>query len=306
LADAAVVIQQGAGTGAEHPIEDELILGREQGAADLVIEDPGVSRRHARFIAEGGSVVVEDLGSSNGTFVNGERIAGPVEVGSGDEVQLGATVLGVQGADAATALIGAGADPTAEHPGPARARRAQPPAGARPAPRRLAPRPSERGNVPALAALFLGPLSILLLLFSTGAAFFVSLPCAIAAIVLGTIGMRNVDRGRAEGHRGLAHLGRVTGIIGAVLSVIALIAFVVVATALDATEDSVSGLIDKVRDEIEGVDTPDLNAPDVNAPDVNAPEVPESGGDSGGAEPGGSEPGGAESGGAESGGSDPG
>jgi pSer/pThr/pTyr-binding forkhead associated (FHA) protein len=275
VADSLLVIQEGARAGDEHPVDGELILGREQGSADLVIDDPGVSRRHARVLADDDGVIVEDLGSSNGTFVNGRRISGPVELAAGDEVQLGATALSVQGADAATAMIPPGADPTAEHPGPAAAPPAQPPPGRRPVPKRLAPRPSEQGNVPAFVAVFLGPLSILLLLFSSGAAFFVSLPCAIAAIVLGAIGMRNVDRGRADSHRGLAQLGRVTGMIGAVLSVLALVVFLVVATALDATEDSLSGLVDQVRDEIEGVETPDINAPDVNPPDS-------SGGESGG------------------------
>ena len=204
-------------------------------------------------------------------------------------------MLSIEGADAATALMPPGTDRTAVHPGPAPAAApAQPPPASRPAPKRLAPHPSERGNIPALAAVFLGPLSILLLLFSSGAAFFVSLPCAIAAIVLGTIGMRTVDRGRADSHRGLAHVGRITGVLGTIPSVIALVVFMVVATALDATEDSLSGLFDQVRDEIEGVDTPDLNAPNVNAPHLNAP-------DSGGVESGSSESGGSESGGSDSG-----
>jgi pSer/pThr/pTyr-binding forkhead associated (FHA) protein len=300
VADSLLVIQKGARAGDEHPVDGELILGREQGSADLVIDDPGVSRRHARVLPDDDGVIVEDLGSSNGTFVNGKRISGPVELAADDQVQLGATVLSIEGADAATAMIPPGADPTAEHPGPPAAPApAQPPPARRPTPKRLAPHPSERGNIPALVAVFLGPLSILLLLFSSGAAFFVSLPCAIGAIVLGTIGMRNVDRGTADSHRGLAHLGRVTGVIGAILSVLALVVFLVVATALDATEDSLSGLVDQVRDEIEGVETPDINAPDVNPPDS-------SGGESGTPDPGSAESGGAESGGAESGGSDSG
>jgi pSer/pThr/pTyr-binding forkhead associated (FHA) protein len=299
---ASLVIHDRAGAGSEHPLDDQLTLGREEGRADLVLDDPGVSRVHARFAVDRGAVLVEDLGSSNGTFVNGMRITGPVELAAEDEVQLGGTVLSVEGADAATALIPPGAERTAEHRGPPPAP-AQPPPAGRPAPKRLAPHPAERGNLPALAAVFLGPLSILLLLFSSGAAFFVSLPCAIAAIVLGTIGMRNVDRGRADSHRGLAHLGRITGWIGAILSVLALIVFLVVAAALDATEDSLSGLIDQVRDEIEGVEAPDLNAPDVSAPDVNPPDsggVESGGSESGGAEAGGPDPGSAESGGAES------
>jgi hypothetical protein len=280
---ASLVIHEGAGAGSEHPVDGELILGREQSSADLVIPDPGVSRRHARMIPQNGSVILEDLGSSNGTYVNGERITGPVELATGDEVQLGDTVLGIQGAGtAATAVMPPGAPATEHHPGPQRPGLAQPPPSSRPAPRRLAPPPHEASNIPALAALFLGPLSILLVFLSTGG-FFIALPCGIAAIVLGTIAIRNADR-RQQSHRGLAVLGRITGWVGTLLSILAVIVFIVVATALDATESSVSGLIDAVRDEIEGIEVPDVNTPDVNAPDVNAPDQSgnEPGGESGG------------------------
>jgi hypothetical protein len=266
---ASLVIHEGAGAGSEHPVDGELILGREQTSADLVIPDPGISRRHARVLPQNGGVIVEDLGSSNGTYVNGERISGPVEIGTGDEVQLGDTVLGVQGTGtAATALMPPGAPATEHHPGPART---QPPPSGRPAPRRLAPPPHQPSNIPALAALFLGPLSILLIFLSTGG-FFLALPSGIAAIVLGTIGIRNADR-RQLGHRGLARIGRITGWIGTLLSILAVIVFIAVATALHTTESSVSGLIDRIRDEIDKVDVPD-----VNPPDVNSPNAPNSGG----------------------------
>jgi pSer/pThr/pTyr-binding forkhead associated (FHA) protein len=261
LADATLVIREGDGAGTELPLDGELVLGREQGSAGLVLDDPGISRRHAAVRALGGAVTVEDLGSSNGTFVNGERISSEVELADGDEVQLGGTVFSVHGGDAATAMMAPGADPTAEHPGPAAAPPRAPapaqPAPARgPVPGRLAPKPDEEGNIPALAAVFLGPLSIFLILFSTGAAFFVSLPCAIAAIVLGNVGTRRVDSGESDSHRALANLGRITGIIGVVLSIVALIAFLVISVALDATEDSLDGIVERVRDEIEGVDAP--------------------------------------------------
>ena len=119
------------------------------------------------------SVTVEDLGSSNGTYVNGERISGPVELGTGDEVQIGATILGVEGdrphrPDA----------PGAPRP---RTRPAAPPCPAAALGRRPAASPHPQpGNIPALAALFLGPLSILLVFLSTGG-FFLALPCGIAA-----------------------------------------------------------------------------------------------------------------------------
>jgi FHA domain len=281
LTAASLVIHEGAGAGSEHPVDGELILGREQASADLVIPDPGVSRRHARILAQNGAVIVEDLGSSNGTYVNGERISGPVQLGAGDELQLGDTILGIEGGTAATAVMPPGARATEHHPGPAPA---QPPPSGRPAPRRLAPPPHEPGNIPAFAALFLGPLSILLVFLSTGG-FFLALPCGIAAIVLGTIGIRNADR-RQRGHRGLAVLGRITGFVGTILAIMAVILFIVVATALDVTENSVSGLIDAVRDEIEGIEVPDVDAPDVNAPDQSG-ESGGSSGESGGGESGG-------------------
>ena len=128
------------------------------------------------------------------------------------------------------------------------------PPGRGPAPRRLAPRPHDDDNVPALAAVFLGPLSIALLLFSTGAAFFVSLPCAIAAIVLGGIGVRRIDQGRSDAHRALARIGRASGILGALLSSLALIAFVAAIVILDVTEDSLDGVIETIREELEATE----------------------------------------------------
>jgi uncharacterized membrane protein len=240
VADSSLVIHEGEGAGSEHPVDGELILGREQGSADLVINDPGVSRRHARVLPDSGAVIVEDLGSSNGTYVNGRRISGPVELGAGDEVQLGATVVGVRGSM-----------PTAPMPSPARGG---------PSPRRLAPHPHADSNIPALAAVFLGPLSILLIFLSAGG-FFVALPCGIAAIVLGSIGIRNADR-RNGGHRTLARAGRFTGFIGTILSVIAVIVFVVVLAALHSAENSVSGLIDRINHEANKVDVPNVNQQD--------------------------------------------
>jgi pSer/pThr/pTyr-binding forkhead associated (FHA) protein len=234
VADSSLVIHEGAGAGSEHPVDGELILGRERATADLVIDDPGVSRRHARVLEDRGDVIVEDLGSSNGTYVNGERISGPVELGAGDEVQVGATVVGLRAAAR-----------TRPMPGPSQPRAA---------PRRLAPHPHAESNIPALAALFLGPLSILLIFLSAGG-FFLALPCGIAAIVLGTIGIRNADRKQA-GHRPLARIGRFTGFVGTILSVIAVIVFIVVAAALHSTEASVSGLVDRIKDEIDKVDVP--------------------------------------------------
>ncbi len=203
MAGASLVIHEGPGAGSEHPVDGELILGRERGTADLVLGDPGVSRRHARVLPEPDGIIVEDLGSSNGTYVNGRRISGPVGLGTGDELQLGGTVVRVHQAHLSAPMSG--------------------PAPRGPAPRRLAPRPHAESNIPALASVFIGPLSILLIFLSPGG-FFVALPCGIAAILLGAIGTRNADR-RGSGHRALARIGRFTGLIGAFLSALAAIVF---------------------------------------------------------------------------------
>ena len=65
-------------------------LGRDK-ATDIVLGDPEVSRRHARFETSDGVVYVKDLTSSNGTFLNGRRVTEAIEVRAGDEVDVGTT-----------------------------------------------------------------------------------------------------------------------------------------------------------------------------------------------------------------------
>src|SRR5512134_2330622 len=101
MTDGTLVIREGEGAGAEYPLSGELVLGREQGSADVVLTDPGISRRHAAVRAAAGRISVTDLGSSNGTFVNGARVRGEAELADGDEIQIGGTVLSVHGSDAA-------------------------------------------------------------------------------------------------------------------------------------------------------------------------------------------------------------
>jgi pSer/pThr/pTyr-binding forkhead associated (FHA) protein len=72
---------------------DEIVAGRDA-TCGRVFHVPMVSGRHARLRREGERVVIEDLGSSNGTFVNGRRIDGPTDVRAGDLIGLGSyTVL---------------------------------------------------------------------------------------------------------------------------------------------------------------------------------------------------------------------
>jgi hypothetical protein len=69
-----------------------VVLGRSR-QCDIVLNDPNVSRRHAELRPRGGSWVLTDLGSTNGSRVNGRRLEGPEVLKPGDEVELGATVL---------------------------------------------------------------------------------------------------------------------------------------------------------------------------------------------------------------------
>jgi DNA-binding winged helix-turn-helix (wHTH) protein len=72
--------------------EGESILGRSRDAT-LFIDDEGVSRRHARIAISGDNVVVEDLGSKNGTMVNGERITEPVGIQDAATIRIGSVTL---------------------------------------------------------------------------------------------------------------------------------------------------------------------------------------------------------------------
>ena len=63
---------------------------------DLALNDPEVSRRHARFESQNGIVYLDDLHSSNGTFLNGRRVTEAIEVREGDAVDAGTTRMRVK------------------------------------------------------------------------------------------------------------------------------------------------------------------------------------------------------------------
>ncbi|MEM9881994.1 MAG: FHA domain-containing protein [Planctomycetota bacterium] len=67
------------------------VIGRDRG--DLVLTDSRVSRRHAEVSVQNGVFVIRDLGSSNGTWVNGRRVAGLAELEQGDRIQVGRVTL---------------------------------------------------------------------------------------------------------------------------------------------------------------------------------------------------------------------
>ena len=71
-----------------------VVVGRSPNS-DIVVDEPYVSSTHARFTIQGPALVVEDLGSTNGTMVNGHPIAQPVTLREIDEVQVGDTIMRV-------------------------------------------------------------------------------------------------------------------------------------------------------------------------------------------------------------------
>ncbi len=71
--------------------KDIITLGRDI-TNDIVINDPEVSRHHMRLTRGAGGYTVEDLGSTNGTFVNGQRLTGAKPLNNGDMLGLGETV----------------------------------------------------------------------------------------------------------------------------------------------------------------------------------------------------------------------
>jgi hypothetical protein len=69
-----------------------MVVGRAP-ECDLQIEDTYASQQHARLFGKNGSWYVEDLGSTNGTFVNDQKLAAPAIVQPGDKIRVGTTVL---------------------------------------------------------------------------------------------------------------------------------------------------------------------------------------------------------------------
>src|SRR5688500_18817076 len=86
--------------GGEFPLHDdqEVVIGRSS-ELDMVLVEELVSRRHASIVVRGGVVTIEDLGSTNGTFVNGERVQ-KTTLHEGDRVLVGTSILKVVAASA--------------------------------------------------------------------------------------------------------------------------------------------------------------------------------------------------------------
>ena len=81
--------------GLEVEITDVTVLGRSD-EADLVLDDPYASDFHMRLVAQENTMMLHDLGSTNGTYVNGRRVTVPTELRRGDNIQVGKTVIEVR------------------------------------------------------------------------------------------------------------------------------------------------------------------------------------------------------------------
>ncbi len=106
-----LVLQKGPNPGKIFElVQDELTIGRDI-SNRIVINDPEVSRRHARLTAQMGGYVIEDLGSTNGTFVDGQRLMGPHLLRPGQTIMFGEKIT--------LAYEAMGFDPNATIAGPA-------------------------------------------------------------------------------------------------------------------------------------------------------------------------------------------
>jgi pSer/pThr/pTyr-binding forkhead associated (FHA) protein len=89
------IVEPAAAKGQSFTLQDEMTVGRAAGCG-VALADTTVSQLHARiFRSSDGRIWVEDLGSTNGTFVNRKKVSAPVPLRRGDRLQVGSTVLEV-------------------------------------------------------------------------------------------------------------------------------------------------------------------------------------------------------------------
>jgi hypothetical protein len=89
------VIEPADTKGQTYELADELTVGR-AGGCQITLDDTFVSQLHARVFRRDGQLFVEDLGSTNGTFLNRKKITAPVSMRKGDRLQIGKTVMELQ------------------------------------------------------------------------------------------------------------------------------------------------------------------------------------------------------------------
>jgi predicted component of type VI protein secretion system len=89
-----LVVRSGSAAGLRVEVAGDVVLGRE--GADVILSDPEASRHHAVVRLAAGGLEIEDLGSTNGTFVDQVRISGPTRLTAGARIRIGASEIQVQ------------------------------------------------------------------------------------------------------------------------------------------------------------------------------------------------------------------
>ena len=92
----SIAITEGPLAGTRVTVESEMVVGR--AGADITIQDPEISRRHASLKPQNGGLEIRDLESANGTVVNGAAIDRPTTLHNGDVITLGHTSITVEAA----------------------------------------------------------------------------------------------------------------------------------------------------------------------------------------------------------------
>jgi FHA domain-containing protein len=107
MAGESLKVSAGNASGSSIPLEQELVIGRSTPGLGSLGGDSEISRVHARvYHDQSGQLIVEDLGSTNGTFVNGNRISAATPLRPGDQLRVGQTTMSVEGgaAEGATSV----------------------------------------------------------------------------------------------------------------------------------------------------------------------------------------------------------
>src|ERR687885_1591335 len=98
MAGESLNITGGNAAGQSITLEQELVIGRSTPGLGSLGGDSEISRVHARVYRDpSGQLMVEDLGSTNGTFVNGQRLTGVQALRAGDQLRVGQTTMSVEG-----------------------------------------------------------------------------------------------------------------------------------------------------------------------------------------------------------------
>jgi pSer/pThr/pTyr-binding forkhead associated (FHA) protein len=119
MASEFLKVTEGPSAGTEIQLEGDFLIGRSAEGDGTLGGDAEISREHARVSRAGsGELLVEDLGSTNGTSVNGQRISAPTPIRPGDTLNVGTSTIVVEGAvaGAGTTAVRPVGQPTAVRP----------------------------------------------------------------------------------------------------------------------------------------------------------------------------------------------